>query len=98
MPGPMAPLFADVSDRIELGFVHRENAFADFHREPLMPKLLSTEGPLMAVSDVNGDGLDDAFIGGAKDQPGRLLIQRRDGTFDSGNHPLFDRDRVSEDL
>jgi hypothetical protein len=91
-------LFADVTGQIELEFVHRENTFVDFHREPLMPKLLSTEGPLMAVADVNRDGLDDVFIGGAKEQPGSLLVQRSDGAFMASSQAVFERDRISEDL
>jgi hypothetical protein len=63
-----------------------------------MPKMLSTEGPFMAVGDVNGDGLDDAFIGGAKEQAGRLLLQGSDGAFVSSNEALLERDRFSEDL
>jgi enediyne biosynthesis protein E4 len=97
-PQPLTPLFTDVTDLIALPFTHHENAFVDFDREPLIPKLLSTEGPYMAVADVNGDGLDDAFIGGAKDQPGALLIQQRGGRFVSTNQRLFEADRVSEDL
>src|SRR2546430_3218913 len=80
-PQPLTPLFTDVTDRVKLPYVHRENDFVDFDREPLIPKLLSTEGPYSAVADVNGDGLDDLFIGGAKDQPGALLIQQPDGRF-----------------
>jgi hypothetical protein len=96
-PDTAPPLFTEVTIR-GLDFVHRENDFVDFHREPLMPKLLSTEGPFMAVADVNGDGLDDAFIGGAKEQAGRLLVQRPDGALVSSNEALFERDRISEDL
>lgn len=92
------PIFTDVTSRIGLDFVHRENPFVDFHRERLVPKLLSTEGPFMAVGDVNGDGLDDAFIGGAKEQAGRLLVQRSNGTFVARDQALFERDRISEDL
>ncbi|PYO94829.1 MAG: hypothetical protein DMD60_14115, partial [Gemmatimonadetes bacterium] len=76
----------------------RENDFVDFDREPLIPKLLSTEGPMLAVADVNGDGLDDMFIGGAKGQAGKLLIQQPDGRFASTNERLFDADAGSEDI
>src|SRR5437667_662436 len=92
------PLFTDVSDNIRLPYVHRENEFTDFDREPLIPKLLSTEGPMLAVADVNGDGLDDMFIGGAKGQAGKLLIQRPDGRFVSTNERVFDADAGSEDI
>ena len=93
-----ATLLADVTDSVALPFVHRENEFSDFDREPLMPKLVSTEGPYMAVADVNGDGLDDIFIGGAKGQPGKLLVQQRDGRFVSTNEPEFAKDSIAEDL
>jgi enediyne biosynthesis protein E4 len=91
-------LLTDVTDSTPIDFVHHENAFVDFDREPLMPKLVSTEGPFMAVADVNGDGLDDIFIGGAKNQPGKLLIQRRDGRFVSSSEKEFAKDSISEDL
>ncbi|HUG41626.1 MAG TPA: VCBS repeat-containing protein [Longimicrobiales bacterium] len=81
-----------------LDISHRENAFADFGREPLIPKLLSTQGPYMAVADVNGDGLDDLFLGGAKDQAGQLLLQGPDGAFTPSNIELFERDRAAEDV
>jgi enediyne biosynthesis protein E4 len=90
--------FVDVTERVALGWSHRENPFVDFDRELLIPRKLSTEGPFVAVGDVNGDGLDDFFIGGAKDQPGRLFVQRPDGRFASTNEALFEADAGSEDL
>jgi hypothetical protein len=100
IPPPRPPLLADVTDQIKLDFVHHENAFVDFDREPLMPKLLSTEGPYVTVGDVNGDSLDDFFIGGAKDQPSALYVQQDDGHFvaTATNRALFAQDRISEDL
>lgn len=94
----VATLFRDITDSVALGWKHEENAFVDFEREPLIPKLLSTEGPAMAVADVNGDGLDDVYFGGAKNQPGKLLIQRRAGTFASSSDAVFVEDAVSEDV
>jgi enediyne biosynthesis protein E4 len=88
----------DVTARTRLDFQHRENDFTDFDRERLIPKLLSTEGPMLAVADVNGDGLDDVYIGGAKEQGGRLLIQQRDGRFVPSDDALFAQDAISEDL
>jgi hypothetical protein len=97
-PRAAAPLLVDLTDRMALDFVHRENPFVDFEREPLMPRMVSREGPMLAVADVNGDGLPDLFIGGAKDQAGRLLVQRRAGGFESQSASPFEEDRVSEDL
>jgi enediyne biosynthesis protein E4 len=87
-----------VTDKTPIEFVHHENEFNDFEREPLMPKLVSTEGPVMAVADVNGDGLDDVFIGGAKGQPGAVLIQQRDGRFVATSKQELAKDSVSEDV
>ena len=91
-------LLADVTGRVALDFRHQENEFVDFDRERLMPKLVSTEGPHVAVADVNGDGLDDMFFGGAKGQAGKLLLQKRDGTFGASNPGVFEADAISEDV
>jgi len=97
-PSAHPSLFSDVTRQVGLDFVHRENEFVDFDREPLIPKMVSTEGPMVAVADVNGDGLDDFFIGGAKGQPSALYLQRPNGTFVATNRALFEADRISEDL
>ena len=55
-----------------MDFVHKENEFVDFDRDHLIYHMISTEGPRMSKGDCNGDGLEDFFIGGAKDQAGGL--------------------------
>jgi hypothetical protein len=97
-PQPVRQLVSDITQQTTFPFVHHENDYVDFDRERLMPKMLSTEGPLMAVADVNGDGLDDIFIGGAKDQPSAILIQQPDGSFVKSNEQLLAQDAVSEDI
>ena len=79
-------------------FTHRENEFNDFDRQPLVPHMLSTEGPPLAVADVNRDGMDDLFVGGAKNQSARLLLQQRDGSFAAGSEKIFAQDRIHEDV
>ncbi len=77
---------------------HTENDFIDFKTQPLLPYLLSTQGPYLTTGDVNNDGLDDIFIGGARGSPGVLYIQLQDGTFEAWNKECFEADKRSEDL
>ena len=78
-------------------FTHHENDYVDFNTQFLLPHFLSRQGPCMATSDVNGDGLDDLFIGGAQNQAGALLLQKPDGSFSTQNTPAFSADMACED-
>ncbi|MGZ3557210.1 MAG: VCBS repeat-containing protein [Gemmatimonadaceae bacterium] len=97
VPSARQPV-TDITQQTRFPFVHHENDYVDFNREKLMPKMLSTEGPLMAVTDVNGDRLDDIFIGGAKDEASAILIQQADGSFVKSNEQLLAQDAASEDI
>lgn len=74
-----APLFQATGETID--FVHRENPFYDYLMERLLIRQYSQEGPGIAVADVNGDGLDDCFIGGAARMEGKLFLQTAEGGF-----------------
>jgi len=64
-----------------LDFLHRENAYNDFESERLMPYLLSRLGPKIAIGDVDSNGWDDIFLGGANGQKSALFLQNEKGAF-----------------
>ena len=98
LPKEAKPLLKEITATFPVQYQHVENRFIDFHREPLMPHILSNEGPKMTAGDINGDGLDDLFIGGAKGSPGQLLIQTDSGSFISTNEQLLIEGGISEDI
>ena len=91
-------LFVDLTDSIALDYKHKENNFIDFNTQALIPHEVSTQGPKIAVADVNHDGLDDFFICGAANQSGKLFIQTAKGKFVSTNELLFAKDSLCEDV
>lgn len=60
---------------------HREDDYVDFYHEANIPELLSRQGPKAAIADVNGDGMQDIFIGGAAGQAGQIYLQLANGSF-----------------
>ncbi|WP_419213594.1 VCBS repeat-containing protein [Maribacter sp. X9] len=68
-------------DSTLFSYVHHEDNFVDYKVQALLPHMHSRNGPGIAVSDINGDELEDCFIGGAAGQVGALMIQRKDGQF-----------------
>lgn len=88
-------LFQEVT---AIDFKHKENNYNDFKREVMLPHMLSTLGPKLAVGDVNGDGLGDVFIGGAKGASAGLFIQTRKGGFIRSDKIDGESDAASEDM
>ncbi len=74
-------LFSDVTNAYGLNHKHIENEYDDYKREVLLPHKMSTFGPALAVSDVNYDGLDDFFIGGAMGYEGTIYVQNPNTSF-----------------
>lgn len=93
------PLFANITNQQKrITFRHQENEYNDFDTEVLLPHQQSRLGPCVAVADVNGDGLEDFYVGGAKGQPGALYLQPNTMIFEPLAQVAFTQDAESEDL
>jgi hypothetical protein len=77
---------------------HKENSFHEFEREPLIPHMVSTEGPALTVADLNHDGLEDLFIGSARDSKSVVFLQQKSGKFVRSVQPDIEKDSANENV
>ncbi len=90
--------FNDVTQKSGINFLHRENKFNDFEREILLPHMQSKNGPFLTVGDVNNDGKEDFFVGGASGQAGALFLQKTGGGFAPAGAQPWGLDKEKEDM
>lgn len=92
-------LLTDITDQtFSTPFVHHENEYDDFKTQILLPHRQSRNGPFIAVADVNGDGTEDFYVGGAAGQEGALYLQTNNGKFDRAIGKAFADDKAYEDM
>lgn len=96
LPTP-APLF-QIASNTGIDFRHTDDEFNDFSRERLLPHAFSNMGPNIAAGDANGDGLQDFFIGGGRDQAGAIYLQQKNGSFLRSTQADLEADKPYEDM
>ncbi|SFA87165.1 VCBS repeat-containing protein [Algoriphagus aquimarinus] len=90
--------FFKLGNEQDLDFTHEENPMVDFDRDRLTFHMYSTEGPAFAKGDVNGDGIEDLFFGGAKGFSGKLYLGSGSGKFKLSEQESLQGDALSEDV
>ena len=80
-----------------IDFTHKKDTINDFKRQSLMTNPMSFQGPCMTKGDVNGDGLEDIFVGGATNQAGVIYLQNQAGKFNLKPQSAFEVDKLSYD-
>ncbi|PRX51938.1 VCBS repeat-containing protein [Salegentibacter salegens] len=88
------PILTEINTKLQ---THKENNYIDYDYEGLIPKMLSREGPALAVADINEDGNEDFYLGGAKGQAGVLYLQSNSGDFTKKKLDIFNTDASFED-
>lgn len=95
--GNIPPLLSRVSNTLTQNYTYREDDFIDFKREPLLEHQISNKGPFLTKADVNGDGLEDIYLGGAAGMSGSLFLQTSRGDYQKSSQPAFTTDAAFED-
>jgi hypothetical protein len=96
---PVSPFeMVDITTKTRLEYEHKENPFLEFRREGLIPHMVSSEGPALAIGDLNADGLEDVFLGSSKHKTSAVFIQTPEGTFENRTPVEILNDSLFEDV
>ena len=88
----------DITASTDVKYLHQENAFQEFNREQLIPQMNSTEGPALAIGDIDHDGNEDFFIGAARGFHNAVYLQTKNGKFKQIIQPALLLDSNYEDV
>ena len=88
----------DIAASVGLTYKHEENQFVEFNREPLIPHMVSTEGPALAIADINHDGLEDVYVPASKTFHNAVFLQQANGSFLRTVQPAMVADSMYEDV
>ncbi len=91
-------IFKNITSKINLKHLYKENVFNDYKEQVLLPHKMSQFGPSIAVGDVNGDNLEDFFVGGSAGNSGSLYLQQKSTTFIEVKEGAWTLDKNSEDM
>ena len=93
---PPSPLFEKTQSPVS--YYDSAKNINDFKRQPLLVNPLSYSGPCLVKGDVNGDKLEDIYVGGGNGKAGCLYLQQSNGSFTQQHEPAFEIDKASEDV
>lgn len=94
----LAKPMEEITSKTNLLYKHEENEFNEFDQEPLIPHMLSTEGPALTIGDLNKDGLDDVYIGSSRGKRSVVFYQEKSGKFTRKIQRDVEMDSLYEDV
>lgn len=94
---PPKMLFRITEDNLGINYVHKEDNHTDFDYQKLIPYEVSDRGPALAVGDIDGDGKEDIFLGGARNQKASVYLQKEEG-YVLTDYPEISNDSIYEDV
>lgn len=91
------PFLRESTEAVSPAFVHKENNVNEYSDQVLLPHMFSRNGPFVSVGDVDKDGNEDFYVGGASGQTGALYLQKNE-MFTRKSVAAFEADKSSEDM